>query len=106
LPSVLENYHDQILSLESIARKTSHAIADIFDIQDRGYLREGYFADMVLVDCDNSFIARDEDMYSKANWTVYNGNEFRSSIVATVVNGVLVWQRGFGLESRLPGRLL
>ena len=74
-----------------IVNKTSHAVADCFGIVDRGYVREGYWADLVLVDLDGSFIARNEDVVSKAGWTIFNGNEFRSSVVMTIVNGVVVW---------------
>ena len=91
LPSIYEHYQDQIFSLEMIVNKTSHAVADCFGIVDRGYVREGYWADLVLVDLDGSFIARNEDVVSKAGWTIFNGNEFRSSVVMTIVNGVVVW---------------
>lgn len=93
-PSVLEHFQDQILSLELIAQKTSHAVADRFAIKDRGYIREGYWADLVLIDLEGSFIARDEDVVSSAGWTIFNGNEFRSSVVTTIVNGQIVWSDG------------
>ena len=94
MPSILEHYQDEILSLELIAQKTSHSVADRFSIEDRGYIREGYWADLVLLDLEGSFIARDEDVVSGADWTIFNGNEFRSSVVATIVNGAVVWKQG------------
>ena len=94
LASLLEHFQDQILSLETIVAKTSHNVADRFGVVDRGYIREGYWADLVMLDLDGSFIARDEDVLSEAGWTIFNGNEFRSSVHTTIVNGVVVWSDG------------
>ena len=92
LPTVLEHYHDGIFTLEFIVEKTSHAVAQLFDIQERGYIREGYWADLVLVDLDKPFTATHANSLSKCAWTPFDGFEFRSSIAATWVNGQLVWQ--------------
>ena len=94
LPTVLEHYHDGIFTLEFIVEKTSHAVAQLFDIQERGYIREGYWADLVLVDLDKPFTATHANSLSKCAWTPFDGYEFRSSIAATWVNGQLVWQDG------------
>ena len=94
LPSLLEHYQDGIFSLELIAEKTSHAIADIFDIKERGYIREGYWADLVVIDLENGLTASNNDVLSKCGWTPYDGFEFRSSIHATIVNGDLVYING------------
>ena len=94
LPTVLEHYHDGIFTLEFIVEKTSHAVAQLFDIQERGYIREGYWADLVLVDLDKPFTATHTNSLSKCAWTPFDGYEFRSSIAATWVNGQLVWQDG------------
>ena len=94
LPSILEHFQDQILSLEFIAEKTSHSVANRFGIEGRGYIREGWWADLVLIDIEGSFIARDEDVISDAGWTIFNGNEFRSSVQTTIVNGQVVWANG------------
>ena len=91
LPSLLEHYNDGIFSLEFIAQKTSHAPAELFNIRDRGYIREGYWADLVVIDIDKPFIAKHEDVLSKSAWTPFYGNEFRSSVYATIVNGNLVY---------------
>ena len=106
LPSLLEHYQDQIFSLEMIVQKTSHAVADSFLIKDRGYIREGYWADLVLVDIEESFIARNEDVLSTAAWTVFSGNEFRSSVVKTIVNGEIVWSSKEAIVSNGTGRFL
>jgi dihydroorotase len=105
-PSILEHYQDQILSLEAIVQKTSHSVADRYGVVDRGYIREGYWADLVLVDLEGSFIARDEDVFSEAGWTIFNGNEFRSSVISTIVNGYIVYSEGSPMLNHSPGRPL
>lgn len=94
LPSLLEHYQDGLFSLELIAQKTSHAVADCFDIKERGYIREGYWADFVVIDLENGFTASNDDVLSKCGWTPYDGFEFRSSVHATIVNGDLVYVNG------------
>ena len=91
LSSLLEHYQDGIFSLELIAAKTSHAVADLFNIKDRGYIREGYWADLVVVDLENVVTASNKDVISKCGWTPFDGYEFRSSVYATIVNGELVY---------------
>ena len=98
LQTVLEHYHDGIFSLEFIVQKTSHAVADLFQIKERGYIREGYWADLVLVDINKPHLATHANSLSKCAWTPFDGYEFRSSIAATIVNGQLVWQDGQLLE--------
>jgi len=75
-------------------------------VVDRGYIREGYWADLVLVDLEGSFIARDEDVFSEAGWTIFNGNEFRTSVTTTIVNGCVVFKDGSILSDERPGASL
>jgi dihydroorotase len=98
LQTVLEHYHDGIFTLEFIVEKTSHAVAEMFNIQDRGYIREGYWADLVLVDLEKPSVATHANSLSKCGWTPFDGYEFRSSIAATIVNGQLVWKDGVLLD--------
>ena len=91
LPSLLEHYQDGIFSLELIVQKTSHAVADIFQVKDRGYIREGYWADLVVIDTEEGVLASNESILSKAAWTPFDGYQFRSSVYATIVNGDLVY---------------
>lgn len=106
LQTVLEHYHDGIFSLEFIVEKTSHAVARMFNIPDRGYIREGYWADLVLVDLEKPFLATHANSLSKCGWTPFDGYTFRSSIAATVVNGQLVWQDGQLLDVAPAGMAL
>lgn len=94
LLSLLEHCHDRRLSLELVVRKTSHAVAELYGIADRGYLREGYWADLVLVDLARATPASDATALAKCGWTPFDGVTFRSSIAATWVNGVPAWQDG------------
>ncbi len=94
LPSLLEHYQDGILTLEFIVEKTSHAVAELFNIKERGYIREGYWADFVVVDLEKSVTANNKKVTSKAGWTPFDGFEFRSSVYATIVNGDLVYING------------
>ncbi len=91
LLTLLEHCHDHRLSLETVVRKSSHAVADLFGIQDRGYLREGYWADLVLVDLDHPTEASDATALAKCAWTPFDGYRFRSRIATTLVNGVVAW---------------
>lgn len=91
LPSLLEHYHDGIFSLEFIAKKTAHAVSELFNIKERGYIREGYWADLVVIDKDKPFVAKHEDVLSKSAWTPFSDYQFRSSVHATIVNGNLVF---------------
>lgn len=91
LPALLEHYQDGLFSLELIAEKTSHAVADCFNIKERGYIREGYWADLVVIDLENGFIGDKNNVLSKCAWTPFDGFEFRSSVHATIVNGDLVY---------------
>ena len=94
LLTLLENYHDGIFSLELIAQKSSHAVADLFDIHERGYIREGYWADLVLLDLEKGRVATHGSSLSRCGWSPFDGYKFRSSIASTIVNGQLVWHEG------------
>jgi len=91
LLSLFEFYHDGVFSLEKIVQKTSHSVAELFDVQNRGYLREGYWADMVLVDLNKQTLRTDKQVISKCGWSPFAGYPFRSSIDKTWVNGQMVW---------------
>jgi dihydroorotase len=73
---------------------TSHAPATLFAIRDRGFLREGCFADLALIDLETPQTVKRNDVLSKCGWSPFEGDTFRSSIAATWVNGNLVWNAG------------
>lgn len=82
------------LSVETVVERASHAPADLFGIVDRGYLREGYFADLVLVDADAPHAVTAGNLLYKCGWSPFEGHCFSSSIAATLVNGRLAWHEG------------
>lgn len=85
--SLLEHVHDGALTLEQVVEKTAHGPARLFDIKQRGYLREGYWADLVLVDLDHSTAVDDQPVHYRCGWTPFAGRRFRSTVVATWVSG-------------------
>ncbi|HET6906210.1 MAG TPA: dihydroorotase [Rhodanobacteraceae bacterium] len=105
LQSALEHVFDGTLKLERLVEATSHAPAQLFDIKERGFLREGYFADLVLVDPDTRHTVRKEEILSKCGWSPFEGHTFRSSIAATFVNGHLAARHGRLLDPK-PGMRL
>ena len=90
LVTALELVRDGRLSNTQVVQKFAHAPAQLFDVKERGYLREGYHADLVLVD-DTPFTVRREDVLSKCGWSPFEGTTFHSRIASTWVNGTLVW---------------
>ncbi len=71
-----------------------HTPADIFQIENRGYIKEGYFADFVLVNLNDPWIATDENSLYKCKWTPFNNYSFQSKITHTIINGNLVYDNG------------
>jgi dihydroorotase len=94
LAMALELVHDGVLGLPHAVQKLSHGPAELFNVSERGFLREGYWADLVLVDMDlPQRIVRDDVLY-KCGWSPLEGDTLRSSVVATVVNGELKYRDG------------
>jgi len=85
---------DEKLSYESIVDKTSHAVADIFGVVDRGYVREGYFADLVIMDPDKPYTVSSANLLAKCHWSPFERHTFSSSVDTTIVNGKIVYQDG------------
>lgn len=94
LPAMLEFYKQGKISLQKIAEKMSHAVADCFQIENRGYIREGYFADLVLVDLKKPWTVTKENILYKCGWSVFEGQTFSSSVTHTFVNGHLAYENG------------
>ena len=104
LNAALELVHEGRLTTAQVVQKFAHAPAQLFDVEHRGYLREGYAADLVLID-DTPYTVRREDVLSKVGWSPFEGMTFRSRIAATWVNGVLAWN-GEQLVGTPQGRRL
>ncbi len=93
------------LSVATIVDRASHAPADLFGIVDRGYLREGYYADLVLVDPEQPQAVAAPNLLYKCGWSPFEGHSFCASIAATVVNGHPAWRDG-KLTPNVPGQKL
>lgn len=93
------------LNLRTVVRKTSHAVADRFGIVDRGYVREGYWADLVLVDPHGTTTVRKSDVLYKCGWSPVEGRSFPAKIRATWVNGELAYHDGAVLPQTRGARI-
>ncbi|MEE8345607.1 MAG: dihydroorotase [Woeseiaceae bacterium] len=82
------------ISPELLVDKTSHAVADIYGVVDRGYVREGYFADLVLIDNKTPYTVSSSNLLCKCHWSPFDGVTFSSSIDTTIVNGHIIYQNG------------
>jgi dihydroorotase len=94
LQCALERVFDGVLTLERVAEAVTHAPATLFNVHERGYLREGFHADLVLVDPKRPHTVVANEVRSKCGWSPFEGYTFRSSIAATFVNGRLAWHEG------------
>ncbi len=106
LLTMLEHYFDGRFSLEKIVQKTSHAPAQRFDLRERGFIREGYWADLVLIDPRRPTQVERKSVLSKCGWSPFEGHTFRATIDTTLVNGRIVYRDGVldptgGLGQRL-----
>lgn len=89
---MLHYYKEGKISLETIVRKMSHAVADCYRIPDRGYIREGYRADLVVVDMNKRHAVKREDILYHCGWSPLEGFEFPATVTHTFVNGNLVYK--------------
>ncbi|HEY4150262.1 MAG TPA: dihydroorotase, partial [Chitinophagaceae bacterium] len=93
------------ITLEKVVEKMSHAVADCFQVRDRGYIREGYFADLVIVDMNQSSTVSKDNILYKCGWSPLEGMIFPAAITHTFVNGHLVYGNGSWDESVKGERL-
>jgi dihydroorotase len=105
LPAMLEFFHERKISLEKIVEKMSHHVAEIYKMKERGYIREGYYADLVLVDLHNAWKVSPENILYKCQWSPFENQCFQSKIIQTLVNGHAVYQHGIFNEQQLGKRL-
>ncbi|MBK7148856.1 MAG: dihydroorotase [Bacteroidetes bacterium] len=103
---MLEFYHQGKISLERIVDKMCHAPADCFELSERGFLREGYFADMALVDIHHTWSVKPNTIFYKCGWSPFEDYEFKGKVLKTFVNGHLAWDNGLFDESKKGERLL
>lgn len=103
---MLEFYQQGKISLERIVEKMCHAPADCFRVKNRGYLREGYFADIAILDMDDTWTVSRQNILYKCGWSPLEQHTFKGKVVNTFVNGQLVYDNGNFDESKKGERLL
>ena len=106
LPMMLSFYHQNKISLEKIVEKMSHAVADCFQIDERGYLDEGYWADVAIVDVNKKWTVSKENILYKCNWSPLENVEMKGAVETTIVSGHLAFQNGQFFEDKMGERLL
>ena len=105
LVAMLELYHQGKIRLEKIVEKMCHAPAICFQVENRGFIKKGYAADLVLVDIDNPWQVNKDNILYKCAWSPFEGNTFKSKVTHTWVNGHLAYQNGTFDESQKGHRL-
>lgn len=105
LPALLEMHLQGKISLEKIVEKTAHNVAICFDIEQRGFIREGYWADLVLVNLNDPFKVTPINVFYKCGWSPFDGDTFQASITHTFVSGNLAYQNGRFVTRELGKRL-
>lgn len=93
------------ITIEKVVEKMSHAVADCFSIAGRGFIREGYYADLVIVDMNQTTTVAKESLLYKCGWSPFEGKIFSSAITHTFVNGNLVYEKGSINDSQKGMRL-
>jgi dihydroorotase len=94
LPALLTAHHQGRLTLEKLVEKACHNPAILFDVKDRGYIREGYFADLVVVDLEKEFKVVKEDILYKCGWSPFEGTLFKGAVERTLLNGHWAYLEG------------
>ncbi|WP_339338318.1 dihydroorotase [uncultured Oceanicoccus sp.] len=106
LLSLLDHVKHQRLSLEQVVEKTAHNPAKRYAVAERGYIQEGYFADLVLVDTEQPTTVTDESVFYHCGWTPFVNHQFSSSISSTWINGQQVFDGQKIIEQALPSQRL
>ena len=91
LVAMLEMHKKGTISLENLVHKMCHAPADLFQVSKRGYIREGYFADLVLVDLNQEWTVSPNNILSKCKWSPFEGHTFEAKVDYTFVNGAIAY---------------
>ncbi len=105
LVAMLDFYHQGKISLERIADKMCHSVANCFDVKERGFIREGYYGDMVLVDLNKPWTVNRQNVLAKCGWSPFENHPFQSEVTHTFVSGHLAYANGQLDDSILGKRL-
>ena len=105
LVAMLEMHHQGVISIEKIVEKMCHNPAILFQVEKRGYIKEGYFADLVIVDINSPWTVNKDNILYKCAWSPFEGTTFKSRITHTIVNGTLVYNNFKVLDVKASKRL-
>lgn len=105
LPAMLNAVSEGWITLEKVVEKMSHSVATCFNLEERGFIREGYYADLVLVDLNKATTVSKENLLYKCGWSPFEGTSFKGAIDSTFVNGHRVYHQGQFDESKTGKRL-
>jgi dihydroorotase len=105
LVALLEMHHQGKISIEKIVEKACHNPAILFDVEKRGYIKEGYFADLVIVDLNSPWTVNKANILYKCGWSPFEGNTFKSRVTHTILNGQLVYNNFKVLNVKAAKRL-
>jgi dihydroorotase len=106
LLAMLEKVKEGKISIEKVVEKMAHSPAVLFRIENRGFIREGYQADIVIVDSRKKTPVRRDTLLYQCGWSPFEGTTFSHSINTTFVNGKIVWENGKIVEERSGERLI
>ena len=105
LPALLEMHHDGDISIEKIVEKFCHNPAILFDVEKRGFIKEGYYADLVIVNLNNPWTVKKENILYKCGWSPFEGTTFKSRITHTFINGGLAYENFKFYDTKYAKRL-
>jgi len=105
LVAMLECHNKGKISLENVVRKMSHDVARCFRIRERGFIREGYFADLVLVAMNSPWVVSKSNLFYKCGWSPFEGVTFNAAVTHTIVNGNVVYENGKFAEGQAGMRM-
>ncbi|WP_373017406.1 dihydroorotase [Thiomicrorhabdus sp.] len=106
LSALLDMVHEGVFDLYTVVQKTAHNVAIRYQIEDRGFIREGYWADLVLVDMNKPHTDDKEHILYKCQWSPWEGHTFKSTVIGTIVSGELKYYKGEFSEFTPGQRLL
>ncbi|RMF02144.1 MAG: dihydroorotase, partial [Bacteroidetes bacterium] len=102
---MLDFYHRGLISLEKIVEKMCHAPAICYQVAERGYLDEGYYADIILVDPDKLWTVSQDNIRYHCGWSPFEGHQFRGQVETTIVSGHMAYHQGQLNEQKMGMRL-
>ena len=106
LPAMMERVHDGVWNIETMVEKMCHNPAILFRMEERGFIREGYYADLVILEPNRPWKVSKENLLYKCQWSPFEGTVLKSKVTHTFVNGHLAYKEGKFDESQLGDRLL